>query len=641
MNTRAKFEGTATDSKFFTLKSSLNDFERIIYHCPDCFDLPLLKINEDLTTANSVCNSNHTYNNISLEDLHQKLVDTSISAESLKSNKNVVCFKCKTSLEVKGSQTDLEKILHGFGYCGGCKNIICVNCIKVHDGNEKKKDPNNHKVVPLDKYTNYCPLHRHKFSAYCFECKKNTCVKCTDHRQHKKYHFDDYLLFDEDVNKYKKEIIDLRTNCENLENKINSILDKIRSDFHEEMQKQINILTFNELLLDAYQTNQFNYFYLQNVINNFSNLEHVEKKVNNQDEKQLLINLINNCNLLEIDDNTKINNSHGELLHVSQPTQINKQIKPMDYTKDTMRDDKNPTFKIEANKSMKKDNIIMEMTNDSKGSSLMRKNNVNNDNENENDNNINQTSFKSIKNENNNDNDNEKEIDINNLNAQENQSFKSFNNQTNKSIKSNNYNNDIQNQSIKSKHNQTNKSIKNNLNNEQTNYNQSIKSKQNETKKSVKSSVKKENSSQTQEDLISSFKNENERNEINLNDIIINQSNKFENKSRCEFIGKTFARDNYNLNDLPNNVETVLEIKNTGNNPLPKGCYLFDENNCSSLMILDNVINSVEPGKTIYKQLKFDLYIYSKGSYHVKLAVKDHNGVFISSNKFEYTLVIE
>ena len=621
MNTRAKFEGTASDSKFFTLKSSLNEFEHIIYHCPDCFDLPLLKINEDLITANSVCNRNHSYNNISLEDLHQKLVDTSISAESLKSNQNVACFKCKSSLEMKGSETDLEKILHGFGYCGGCQNIICFNCKKTHDENEKKKEPNNHKVVPLDKYTNYCPLHRNKFSAYCFECKKNTCVKCTEHRQHKKYHFDDYLLFDEDVNKYKKEIIDLRTNCENLENKINSILDKIRSDFHEEMKKQINILTFSELLLDAYQTNQFNYFYLQNVINNFSNLEHVEKKVINQDEKQLIINLINNCNLLEIDENTKINQSHGELLHVSQPTQMTKQIKPLDYNKDTVRDDKNPTFKIEGNKSMK-NNIIMEMTNDSKSSSLMKKNNNNND--------INSTSLKSIKNE----DDNEKEIDINNLTNQTNQSFKSIKNQTNKSIKSNSFNNNDQaKQSIKSKHNQTNKSIKND---EQEN--QSIKSKNNQTKQSIKGSLEK--SSQTQ-DLISSFKNGNGGNEVNLNDIIIEQSTKIGNKVICEFIGKTFARDNYNLNDLPNNVETVLEIKNTGNNPLPKGCYLFDENNCSSLMILDNVINSIEPGKTIYKQLKFDIYIYSKGSYRVKLAVKDHNGVFISSNKFEYTLVIE
>ena len=618
MYTKAHFEGTANDSKFFTLKSSLNDFERVMYHCPDCFDLPLLNINEDLTTANSVCNRNHTYNNISLEELHQKLIDTSISVESLKSNKNVVCFKCKTVLGIQESQTDLEKILHGFGYCNGCNNIICVNCLKEHDNNEKKKDPNNHKVVPLDKYTNYCPLHRYKFSAYCFDCKKNTCVKCTEHRQHKKYHFDDYLLFDDDVKKYKKEIIDLRTNCENLESQVNTILDKIRSEFHEEMQKQINILSFNELLLDAYQTNQFNYFYLQNVLNNFSNLENVEKKVNNQDIKQLLTNLINNCNLLEIDQITKVNQTHGELLHVSQPTQMTKQIKALDYNKDTVQDVKNPTFNIEANKSLKNNDIIMEM-NDSKNSSMMKNNDIN------------QTSFKSTKKDINNLNETNKSIK-NNLN-ETNKSIKNNLNETNKSIRD--INNET-NKSIKNINNETNKSIRsiNNLNNET---NKSIKS----TKKSIKSSVKKENSSQTPDNLIDSFQNENGGNEIDINDLILNQSSKLNNKLSCEFIGKNIARDNYNLNDLPNNVEAVLEIRNTGNINLPKGCYLYDENNCSALMILDNVINSIEPGKTIYKQLKFDIYIYSKGSYHVKLAVKDPNGVFISSNRFEYTLVIE
>ena len=619
MNTRAKFEGTASDSKFFTLKSSLNDFERIIYHCPDCFNLPTLTINEDLVTVNSTCNKNHNYDNVSIEEFHQKLVDTSFSLEALKSNQNVVCFKCKACLEIKDSQTDLEKILHGFGYCSGCNNIICYNCIKSHDENEKKKDPNNHKVVPLDKYTNYCPFHRNKYSAYCFECKINTCVKCTDHRKHKKYHFDEYLLYDEDVNKYKKEIIDLRTNCENLENKINSILDKIRSDFHEEMKKQINILAFNELLLDAYQTNQYNYFYLHNILNNFKNLENVEQKVNNQDEKQILINLINNCDLLEIEQIPKINNSQGELLHVSQPTQMTKQIKALDYNKDTVQ---NPTFQIEGNKTNKNNNIILEMTNDSKGSSMKK------------DNNINQTSFTSTK----------KEKEATDLFGDTNRSLKSINNETNRSIKNNNINNTnnninkMTNKSIKDINNETNKSLKS-IKNET---NKSIKSIKNETKKSVKTSVKKENSSQTNDDLIASFNNnDNNGREIDINDIIMNQSIKKDSKISCEFIGKNFARDSYNLKDLPNNVEAAIEIKNTGDATLPKGCYLFDENNCSSLMILDNVINSIEPGKSIYKQLKFDIYIYNKGSYHVKLAVKDPNGAFISSNKFEYTLVIE
>ncbi len=43
-------------------------------------------------------------------------------------------------------------------------------------------------------------------------------------------------------------------------------------------------------------------------------------------------------------------------------------------------------------------------------------------------------------------------------------------------------------------------------------------------------------------------------------------------------------------------------------------------------MLLDNVINCLKPGKTFYKKLKFDIYIYSKGNYNVRLGIKDPNG---------------
>lgn len=399
-------------------------------------------------------------------------------------------------------------------------------------------------------------------------------MKCIDHRKHKKYHFDDYLLFDEDVNKYKKQIIDLRANCENLENQMNSILEKIRIDFHEEMKKHINLLEFNELLLDAYQTNQFNYFYLQNILNNFSYLENIEKKVNMQDIKQLLVDLINNCDLTQF---TKINQTHGELLHVSQPNQMTKQIKAIDYNKDTVKDINTPTFQENGNKSNKNNDIITEIINDSNNSSLIN----NND---------------SIKYKNNDDN----------------------------SIKNNNINNLNNNK-------KSNKNINNLINSTEDNFKSIKKEKENEINNGMKDSIR------------STTQNNND-NQINLNDIIINQSiksTKNGNVISCEFVGKNYASDSYDLNDLPNNIETAFEIKNTGDSTLPKGCYLFDENNCSSLMILDNTLNSIEPGKSIYKQIKLEIYIYSKGTYQLKLSVKDPNGNFISKNKFEFNLVVE
>ena len=558
MNTRANFESSAYDSKFFTMRTSLETFERFIYHCPDCYNLPLLKINSDLINATSTCDKNHKYENISLYELYQKLIDSSINLDS-KNLSKIVCFKCKKTCEKKGSNEDLSKILDGFGYCHGCEKVICSSCVKLHEENEKKKDPMNHKLVPLDKYINFCPLHRNKYSAYCFECKKNTCIKCTEHKQHKKYHFDDYLLLDDDVKKYKKSLIDLRANCENLENQINSILDKIRNDFHQNMQKHINVLMFNEFLLDAYQTNQFNYFYLQNVLNNFNNLEVIQNQLNEKDIKTTLIDMIQNIKIEDLNNEVKTAQLKvGELLNVTQ-TQNIKKIN--DYNKDTVINMENPTFKIEKNllTNNKNETQLMEMT-DSKMESIQIKNTENNI----------------------------KKLEENEIN----------NKKTNKSIKS------------------------------------------------FKESIKKDNGLEdipenNDINVNQSYSKEMKREEISLNDVNIKSLRLGNTKISCEFIGKNNSSCTSKLKQLPNNVETTVEIKNTSSVTLPKGCYLFDENNCSSLMLLDNVINCLEPGKTCLKKLKFEIYIYSKGNYNVLLSVKDPNGNYISTNKFEFSLIIE
>ena len=558
MNTRANFESSAYDSKFFTMRTSLETFERFIYHCPDCYNLPLLKINSDLINATSTCDKNHKYENISLYELYQKLIDSSINLDS-KNLSKIVCFKCKKTCEKKGSNEDLSKILDGFGYCHGCEKVICSSCVKLHEENEKKKDPMNHKLVPLDKYINFCPLHRNKYSAYCFECKKNTCIKCTEHKQHKKYHFDDYLLLDDDVKKYKKSLIDLRANCENLENQINSILDKIRNDFHQNMQKHINVLMFNEFLLDAYQTNQFNYFYLQNVLNNFNNLEVIQNQLNEKDIKTTLIDMIQNIKIEDLNNEVKTSQLKvGELLNVTQTKNIKK---INDYNKDTVINMENPTFKIEKNLATnnKNETQLMEMT-DSKMESIQTKNTENNI----------------------------KKLEENEIN----------NKKTNKSIKS------------------------------------------------FKESIKKDNGLEdipenNDINVNQSYSKEMKREEISLNDVNIKSLRLGNTKISCEFIGKNNSSCTSKLKQLPNNVETTVEIKNTSNVTLPKGCYLFDENNCSSLMLLDNIINCLEPGKTCLKKLKFEIYIYSKGNYNVLLSVKDPNGNYISTNKFEFSLIIE
>jgi hypothetical protein len=194
-------------------------------------------------------------------------------------------------------------------------------------------------------------------------------------------------------------------------------------------------------------------------------------------------------------------------------------------------------------------------------------------------------------------------------------------------------NNSLKNNNI----NNLNNSTKNN-NNINNSIKEGFKSTKNEKENDINNGMKNSINSTVQDN------NDILKGSIHLNDIVINQSiksTKNGNEISCEFIGKNYANDSYNLNDLPNNIETAFEIKNTGDTILPKGCYLFDENNCSSLMILDNVLNSIEPGKSIYKQIKLEMYIYSKGTYQIKLSVKDPNGNFISKNKFEFNLIVE
>ena len=189
---------------------------------------------------------------------------------------------------------------------------------------------------------------------------------------------------------------------------------------------------------------------------------------------------------------------------------------------------------------------------------------------------------------------------------------------------------------IKNTENNSKKLEENEINNKKTN--KSI--------KSFKESIKKDNGLEdipenNDININQSYSKEMKREEISLNDVNIKSLRLGNTKISCEFIGKNNSSCTSKLKQLPNNVETTVEIKNTSSVTLPKGCYLFDENNCSSLMLLDNVINCLEPGKTCLKKLKFEIYIYSKGNYNVLLSVKDPNGNYISTNKFEFSLIIE
>lgn len=543
---KENFEQTMKDSKFFSFRISPNDFEKIIYHCPECLNLPLIEINPDLITVNCQCENNHNYTESPIRELYQKLSETAFTATTLKTNKIIQCYKCKKYLLDEKNEEDLSKILKNYGYCHKCKACLCFDCYKKppSDDDEKKHDPKTHKLVPLDRFITHCPTHRQKFSAYCFDCKENTCINCgNEHRKHKKYYFDENILLEDEVNEKKKKLNELKTNCELLENQVNAILDKIRDNFHEEMQKQMNLILFDELLLDAYQTNQYNYFYIENISKNITNIKSIEEKVNNQDPKKLINDLVINCDISNISNEIKINSTEGEFLQVSQPTKLGGGIKRLDYTKDTMKEN----FNVEVNPLLKNEDINFEVT---EKLSVSKKDN-----------------------------------------KKESQSSFVDDNSNNKKI--------------------------------QTSFKISTRTEDINVNKSHKSTIKEEN-----DELIESKKSIHSKKNESI-------------RMSCEFTGNNYRKEDYKLSDLPNNLEIAVEIKNTGNCDLPEGCYLFDENNCGGLMIADNNIQNIEVGKSVYRQIKLDSYIYSKGSYNLKLAVKNNKGSIISTNSYEYSIIVE
>ncbi len=565
------FETTAKDSKLISFKNLDNDFERIIYHCPDCLNLPLIKINKDLMTVSCECSAKHSHVK-TVEELYQQLNQESLSPSTLKGNKCVQCFGCKKYLEVKDEKEEFEKIIGHYAYCFQCQGCVCIECAKKPDlaNGEIKHSGSGHKLIPIDKLVTHCPLHRNKYSSFCLDDGLNICMKCgKDHRQHKMYHFMENLLSDEEVYTKKKKINDLRNSCENLENKVNSILDKIRSVFHEQMKKQMNLILLDELLLDGYQTNQFNYYYLQNVLNNLVNLTEVEEAVTNQDPKKLIIDLVNNCNLMDLDSYNN-ENKNGELLKVSQAEQKTKLFKATEYNKDT--------FKLGENGTVNNEEIKLKVTQEQNQNSMKVSNK---------DIKSHKSTIKEEK---------EADEDLDDLLGSIGVTAKSKKNE--ESFKGS--------KSIKSKKNEESfkGSMKSQKKEETFKGSMSIKSKKNEESFKGKMSIK-------------------------------------QTKPSCEFVGKTNASEKYTLNDLPCNIEISLEIKNTGENDLPEKCYLFDESNCQTLLITDSSIDTISSGSTSFKKFSFDTYIYSKGSYQLRLVVKDPAGNIISTNKYEYSLEVE
>ena len=167
-----------------------------ITRCVECNLICLLKLNykEGKPFINYECENGHK-GNILLKDYINQYNKFSISKEK--------CGDCKKSQkEIKGD----------FFYCSKCNKFICHSCQLNHPKKEK------HSIMILERYDSLCKIHSNTFSFYCFNCKKNICVFCKPmHKNHNCIELWEYNYSEEDKNKLKEEINNLKNKLLNLD----------------------------------------------------------------------------------------------------------------------------------------------------------------------------------------------------------------------------------------------------------------------------------------------------------------------------------------------------------------------------------------------------------------------------------------
>ena len=114
--------------------------------CPECWRIPIIKIDSSKHIITSDCNFNHRC----ILDLNQF-----IKKSSNHSLYDISCSICQKN-------QNKSKII--YQYCLECNNFLCNLCSQNHDTQKQNK---NHHLISIDKLNSYCILHKNKYNSYC------------------------------------------------------------------------------------------------------------------------------------------------------------------------------------------------------------------------------------------------------------------------------------------------------------------------------------------------------------------------------------------------------------------------------------------------------------------------------------------
>ena len=169
--------------------------------CPKCKENCKIKIN-DYKIKLYDCKNKHEINNIFLDEYNntQKINEL-----------NIICGICNKNNKYKSYNKH-------FNICLKCNKNICLLCKSKHD--------NNHKIIDYDRKNYICNNHNEIYISYCNECKINLCLQCEiEHNSHEIINYRNILP---DPNKINEELKEFRHKIENLNNKINNIIEILK-----------------------------------------------------------------------------------------------------------------------------------------------------------------------------------------------------------------------------------------------------------------------------------------------------------------------------------------------------------------------------------------------------------------------------
>ena len=170
--------------------------------CPKCKESACISLNNYSISLFQCCNG-HKVDNISFEDFDNT---QNINLSS------IICQICK--IRNKGNVDNNE-----FFRCINCKCNLCPLCRSAHD--------KSHYIINYEQKNCICEEHGEPYASYCKTCKKDICISCDEKHDDHEIEFYQKMRFKKE--QIKDNIIDLKTNIDQLNQIINDFIEKLNN----------------------------------------------------------------------------------------------------------------------------------------------------------------------------------------------------------------------------------------------------------------------------------------------------------------------------------------------------------------------------------------------------------------------------